>query len=55
LRSLLGQSFFPHLVAEPFMNGLRRAFYLSEVMCAIAALSSFLGGSAPHALGEEKP
>jgi MFS family permease len=41
---LLGQSFFPHLIAEPFMLGLRWAFYVSAGMCAVAAIASLLRG-----------
>src|SRR5258708_39205857 len=29
---LLGRSFFPALIAPPFMDGLRAAFYVSAVM-----------------------
>jgi MFS family permease len=41
---LLGQSFFPHLIAQPFESGLHWAFYVSAAMCAIAAVASFLRG-----------
>ena len=41
---LLSQSFFPHLIAEPFMTGLHWAFYVSAAMCAVAAAASFLRG-----------
>ncbi len=41
---LLGKSFFPHLIAEPFMTGLRWAFYVSAGMCGIAAIASLLRG-----------
>ena len=42
---LLSQHFFPQLIAEPFMIGLRLAFYISAAMCAVAALASGLRGN----------
>lgn len=41
---LLGRSFFPQLIAPPFMNGLRAAFYVSAAMSLIAAIASFMRG-----------
>ncbi len=41
---LLGRSFFPQLIAPPFMNGLRAAFYVSAGMSLIAAIASFMRG-----------
>jgi MFS family permease len=41
---LLGHSFFPHLIAPPFMSGLRDAFYVSAVMSFVAAIASFMRG-----------
>jgi EmrB/QacA subfamily drug resistance transporter len=41
---LLGRSFFPRLIAPPFMNGLRAAFYVSAAMSLIAAIASFMRG-----------
>lgn len=41
---LLGRSFFPGLIAPPFMDGLRDAFYVSAVMAVIAAGASILRG-----------
>lgn len=41
---LLGRSFFPGLIAPPFMNGLRAAFYVSAAMSLIAAIASFMRG-----------
>jgi MFS family permease len=41
---LLGRSFFPTLIAPPFMTGLRAAFYVSAGMSAIAAIASFMRG-----------
>lgn len=41
---LLGQTFFPDLIAEPFMIGLRWAFYVSAGMCGIAAIAALFRG-----------
>ncbi|MGH2448477.1 MAG: MFS transporter, partial [Chloroflexota bacterium] len=41
---LLGHAFFPSLIAPPFMDGLRDAFYVSAVMAGIAAVASLLRG-----------
>ncbi len=41
---LLGHGFFPGLIAPPFMEGLRDAFYVSAAMAVIAALASLLRG-----------
>jgi MFS family permease len=38
--NLLGKTFFPNVVANPFMSGLRDAFYVSAVMCLAAAVFS---------------
>ena len=40
-----GRSFFPHLIANPFMHGLRIAFTVSFAMCLVAALCSWLRGA----------
>ncbi len=42
--NLLGRSFFPNLISPPFLIGLHGVFYLSAVMCLVAALASFLRG-----------
>jgi EmrB/QacA subfamily drug resistance transporter len=42
--ALLGKSFFPNLISNPFMIGLHAVFYLSAVLCAIAAIASLLRG-----------
>ncbi len=42
--ALLGKSFFPNLIAGPFMVGLHAVFYVSAGLCIIAALASFLRG-----------
>jgi MFS family permease len=41
---LLGHSFFPHLIAPPFMDGLRDAFYVSAAMSFVSAIVSVLRG-----------
>jgi hypothetical protein len=41
---LLSRSFFPGLIAPPFMDGLRLAFYVSAGMSFIAAVASMLRG-----------
>jgi MFS family permease len=41
---LLGRSFFPTLIAPPFMDGLRIAFFVSAAMSLIAAVASLLRG-----------
>lgn len=42
---LLSKSFFPDLISSPFMLGLHIVFYLSVVMCVIAAIASLLRGN----------
>jgi len=39
---LLGKSFFPNLIAGPFMLGLHIAFYLAAALCLIAAIASLV-------------
>jgi EmrB/QacA subfamily drug resistance transporter len=41
---LLGHGFFPNLIASPFMDGLRDAFYVSAAMAFIGAIASLLRG-----------
>jgi MFS family permease len=41
---LFGHGFFPHLIAPPFMDGLRDAFYVSAGMAVVAAIASLLRG-----------
>jgi MFS family permease len=41
---LLGHAFFPNLIASPFMDGLRDAFYVSAAMACIGAIASFFRG-----------
>jgi MFS family permease len=42
--NLTGRSFFPHLISNPFMHGLRIAFTASLIMCLVAAACSWLRG-----------
>jgi EmrB/QacA subfamily drug resistance transporter len=41
---LLGKAFFPNLISDPFLVGLKAVFYVSAVMCLVAALASLLRG-----------
>ncbi|HZQ28939.1 MAG TPA: MFS transporter [Acidimicrobiales bacterium] len=47
---ITGRSFFPKLITQPFMHGLRIAFTSSVVMCFVAAAASWMrGGRYVHA------
>jgi hypothetical protein len=41
---LVGRSFFPHLIASPFRDGLHEAFTFAIIACLIAALASWSRG-----------
>jgi MFS family permease len=41
---LLGKTFFPNLIATPFMISLHTVFYISAALCLIGAAASFLRG-----------
>jgi MFS family permease len=41
---LTGRSFFPHLIAAPFRDGLHAAFAFAIVACLVAALASLMRG-----------
>ena len=43
--TVTGRSFFPHLIANPFMHGLRIAFTASLFMCLVAAACSWMRGA----------
>jgi MFS family permease len=43
--TIYGQTFFPHLIAEPFRHGLLIAFSASIIMLLIAAAASLMRGS----------
>lgn len=52
--NLLGKSFFPNLISAPFMVGLHAAFYISAVLCLIAAIASLMRGK-PYVYGQSAP
>ncbi len=41
---LLGKSFFPNLIATPFMVSLHAVFYISAALCLIGAIVSLMRG-----------
>jgi EmrB/QacA subfamily drug resistance transporter len=41
---LLGKQFFPSLISDPFMRGLRDVFYVAAAMCLVAAIASLMRG-----------
>ncbi len=43
--NVTGRSFFPHLISDPFMHGLRIAFTASLLMCLVAAGCSWMRGA----------
>jgi MFS family permease len=51
--NITGKTFFPELISEPFMDGLRIAFTASAVMCLIAAGASLLRGGKYVAVDED--
>jgi hypothetical protein len=54
--TLLGKTFFPNLIANSFMGGLRAAFYISAAICLIAAIASLLRGRRyVHGATESRP
>jgi MFS family permease len=46
--ALTGREFFPHLISEPFANGLDTAFSFAIVACLIAAAASLMRGGRYH-------
>ncbi len=50
---LVGRSFFPHLISGPFQSALNAAFIFSLILCAIAAVASWLRGGKYHWQAEE--
>jgi MFS family permease len=46
--TLLGHGFFPHLISQPFGDGLHTAFDFSLAVCLIAAVASWLRGAKYH-------
>lgn len=52
---ITGKEFFPHLLAGPFMVGIKIAFSISLVLYVLAAVLSWLGGSAGGKAPERVP
>jgi MFS family permease len=55
---ITGKTFFPHLIANPFLHGLEIAFLASMVLCLAAAVASWMRGGryvAEGAEGERRP
>jgi MFS family permease len=44
---ITGREFFPHIITEPFRNGLHEAFIFAIVICLIAAVISWSRGKLP--------
>jgi MFS family permease len=53
--ALTGHSFFPHLIAGPFSDGLTAAFTFAIVACLVAAGASLLRGGRYHHAEEPEP
>ena len=59
--TLVGRSFFPHLISGPFRTGLREAFLFAIAACLIAAVTSWMRGGKfehqdeRHGLGQQAP
>jgi MFS family permease len=47
--TLVGKSFFPHLISGPFRSGLHAAFAFAIIACLIAAAASLMRGGRYHA------
>jgi MFS family permease len=43
--TITGKEFFPKLISDPFIDGLRIAFTASLIMCVVAAVASWMRGS----------
>ncbi len=52
--TITGSRFFPQLISDPFMHGLRIAFSASVVMCLIAAAASWMRGARYVHVDEEQ-
>ena len=52
-REITGKTFFPHLIANPFLHGLEIAFLASVVLCLAAAVASWMRGGRYVAEGAE--
>jgi hypothetical protein len=44
LAVITGRSFFPHLIASPFRDGLHEAFAFAIIACLVAAAASWSRG-----------
>ena len=51
--ALLGKTFFPNLIATPFMESLHAVFYISAALCLVGAAASLLRGK--RVVYEQKP
>jgi hypothetical protein len=49
--TLIGHSFFPHLISGPFRTGLHEAFAFAILACLVAAAASWFRGGNPAAVG----
>jgi MFS family permease len=52
---ITGRSFFPHLIASPFRDGLHEAFAFAIVACLVAAVASWSRGQRYVDAGEPAP
>jgi MFS family permease len=50
--AVTGQAFFPHLISQPFSEGLDTAFTFAIVACLVAAAASLLRGGQYHHVEE---
>jgi hypothetical protein len=51
---ITGKQFFPDLLSEPFMVGIKIAFTISLVLYLLAAIASWLGGSTRRQEAQEE-
>jgi MFS family permease len=51
--TITGKTFFPHLIADPFLHGLEIAFLASMVLCLLAGIASWMRGGRYVAAGAE--
>jgi MFS family permease len=52
--TLVGRSFFPHLISAPFRTGLHEAFLFAILACLIAAGASLMRGGTYHYVDVEQ-
>ena len=52
--TLVGLRFFPHLISDPFADGLTAAFTFAIVCCVIGAIASLFTGRGSDAAGEHE-